>query len=250
MHDATTVSVAFDETTLPSDVDTLFTIFNGGKPASVSVASLAPEVTPAAEGKLARTTPFMQQPVFNLYHTEHEMLRYLKRLENRDLSLCHSMIPLGSCTMKLNATAEMMPITWPELANLHPFCPVDQAAGYHEMFENLGKQLAEITGFDSVSLQPNAGAAGEYTGLLAIRAYHKARGEGHRDVCIIPTSAHGTNPASAVMVGYKIVTIGTDELGRAGWVGGWAGGTCVVGFRGCARVCTWCCLWCSCVCGA
>ena len=142
------------------------------------------------------------------------MLRYLKRLENKDLSLVHSMIPLGSCTMKLNATAEMMPITWPELAALHPFCPPEQAKGYAEMFKDLAAQLAAITGFDAVSLQPNSGASGEYAGLMGIRAYHQSRGDHHRNVCIIPVSAHGTNPASAVMAGMKIVTVSTDAKGN------------------------------------
>lgn len=130
--------------------------------------------------------------------------RYLKHLENRDLSLCHSMIPLGSCTMKLNGTSEMVPISWPELANMHPFAHESQTQGYKEMFDALAQQLCEITGFDSVSLQPNAGAAGEYAGLMSIRGYHAARGESHRNVCIVPTSAHGTNPASAVMCGMKV----------------------------------------------
>ena len=130
--------------------------------------------------------------------------RYLKHLENRDLSLCHSMIPLGSCTMKLNGTSEMVPISWPELANMHPFANPSQTQGYTEMFDALAQQLCEITGFDSVSLQPNAGAAGEYAGLMAIRGYHASRGEPHRNVCIVPTSAHGTNPASAVMCGMKV----------------------------------------------
>ena len=132
------------------------------------------------------------------------VFRYLKHLENRDLSLCHSMIPLGSCTMKLNGTSEMVPVSWPELANMHPFANPSQTQGYSEMFNALAQQLCEITGFDSVSLQPNAGAAGEYAGLMAIRGYHEARGEGHRNVCIVPTSAHGTNPASAVMCGMKV----------------------------------------------
>jgi glycine dehydrogenase len=142
------------------------------------------------------------------------MLRYIKRLESRDLSLCQSMIPLGSCTMKLNAAAEMLPITWPEFAYLHPFAPVEQAAGYIELFRQLESWLAEITGFAAVSLQPNSGAAGEYAGLMVIRAYHQARGEGHRNVCLIPVSAHGTNPASSAMAGYQVVPVACDEHGN------------------------------------
>ena len=142
------------------------------------------------------------------------MLRYMRRLEARDLSLAHSMIPLGSCTMKLNATSEMIPVSWPELAKLHPFAPVEQAEGYREMFADLERWLAEITGFAAVSLQPNAGAQGEYAGLLAIRAYHQSRGEAGRDVCLIPVSAHGTNPASAVMAGFKVVAVACDARGN------------------------------------
>merc|ERR1719364_337757 len=160
-----------------------------------------------------RKTPFMTQTIFNSMHAEHDMLRYLKKLESRDLSLCHSMIALGSCTMKLNASTQMMPVTWPELANLHPFAPTNQAEGYNEMFKDLSDMLCEITGFDSMSLQPNSGASGEYAGLMAIREYHLSRGDTQRNVCIIPTSAHGTNPASAVMAGMKIVTTGVDEKG-------------------------------------
>lgn len=211
--DSKTISVSIDETTKLEDVDALFKVLNGGKAAPFTAASLAPSVE-GGVGAFTRTSPFMQQPVFNSYHDEHSMLRYMKRLENKDLSLVHSMIPLGSCTMKLNATAEMLPITWPELANIHPFAPVDQAAGYHEMFHDLSEQLCTITGFDAMSLQPNSGASGEYAGLMAIRAWHKSRGEGHRDICIIPVSAHGTNPASAVMAGMKIVTVSTDKVGN------------------------------------
>ena len=142
------------------------------------------------------------------------MLRYIKRLESRDLSLTHSMISLGSCTMKLNATTEMIPITWPEFGRIHPFAPADQTAGYRELFARLEKWLAEITGFAAVSLQPNAGSQGEYAGLLTIRAYHAARGEGHRHICLIPSSAHGTNPASAVMAGMEVVVVACDEHGN------------------------------------
>lgn len=211
--DDNTVTISFDETTKLADVDQLFKILNNGSAPDFSAESLAPEVEEHL-GSFKRTSKFLQQPIFNLYHSEHEMLRYLKRLENRDLSLCHSMIALGSCTMKLNAATEMIPITWPELAGLHPFAPLDQAQGYQEMFNDLAAQLAEITAFPAVSLQPNSGASGEYAGLMSIRAYHQSRNEGHRNVCIIPTSAHGTNPASAIMAGMKIVTVGADRLGN------------------------------------
>jgi glycine dehydrogenase len=163
---------------------------------------------------LTRTSEFLSHPVFNMHHSEHEMLRYIKRLENKDLSLVHSMISLGSCTMKLNATAEMIPVTWPEFGNIHPFAPQDQAAGYIEMFRELTEQLKEITGFADVSLQPNSGAQGEYAGLMVIRAYHHSRGDHHRNITLIPSSAHGTNPASAVMAGMKVVIVKCDERGN------------------------------------
>ncbi|GMH32889.1 hypothetical protein BSKO_00723 [Bryopsis sp. KO-2023] len=209
----TMISISIDETTSIADVDHLFKILNGGKSPNFTTESIASSVE-SNIGKFARTSRFLEHKIFNSYHTEHEMLRYLKKLENRDLSLCHSMIPLGSCTMKLNASSEMMPVTWNELANIHPYAPMDQVQGYQEMFKDLADQLCTITGFDSVSLQPNAGASGEYAGLMAIRAYHKARGDTHRDVCIIPKSAHGTNPASAKMAGMKIVSIGSDAKGN------------------------------------
>ncbi|KAI3979481.1 hypothetical protein MKX01_001673 [Papaver californicum] len=212
--DSNNITVAFDETTTLEDVDELFKVFSGGKPVPFTAASLAPEVQNAIPAGLVRESPYLTHPIFNSYHTEHELLRYLHRLQAKDLSLCHSMIPLGSCTMKLNATVEMMPVTWPEFANLHPFAPTEQALGYQEMFDDLGDLLCTITGFDSFSLQPNAGAAGEYAGLMVIRAYHMARGDHHRNICIIPVSAHGTNPASAAMCGMKIVTIGTDAKGN------------------------------------
>jgi glycine dehydrogenase len=164
--------------------------------------------------RFVRTSTFLKHPVFNRYHSETEMLRYLKRLESRDLSLTASMIPLGSCTMKLNAAAEMLPVSWPEFAKIHPFAPLKQARGYQILFHHLEDWLAEITGFDGVSLQPNAGSQGEYTGLLVIRAYHESRGENHRNVCLIPTSAHGTNPASAVMAGLKVVAVACDQDGN------------------------------------
>ncbi len=163
---------------------------------------------------LKRTSPFLEHEVFRLYHSETEMLRYLKRLENRDLSLAHAMIPLGSCTMKLNATAEMIPVTWPEFSELHPLCPWDQARGYHQIIDELSGWLSEITGFATVSLQPNAGSQGEYAGLLAIKGWHESRGDGHRNVCLIPSSAHGTNPASAQMTGMDIVVVKCDRQGN------------------------------------
>src|SRR5439155_4045698 len=158
-------------------------------------------------------SPYLTHPVFNTYRGETAMLRYRFKLQSRDLSLAQSMIPLGSCTMKLNATSEMLPVTWPEFANLHPYAPADQTRGYQKLFKDLERWLAEITGFAAISLQPNAGSQGEYAGLLAIRAYHAARGEAHRNVCIVPTSAHGTNPASAIMAGFRFVPVRCLEDG-------------------------------------
>ncbi|PKU88019.1 glycine dehydrogenase (decarboxylating), mitochondrial [Dendrobium catenatum] len=212
--DSNTITVSFDETTTLDDVNKLFEAFAGGKSVNFTAESLAPDVQTAIPQGLVRESPYLTHPIFNSYHTEHELLRYLHRLQAKDLSLCHSMIPLGSCTMKLNATTEMMPVTWPEFANIHPFAPTEQALGYQEMFQDLGELLCTITGFDSFSLQPNAGAAGEYAGLMVIRAYHLSRGDSHRNVCIIPVSAHGTNPASAAMCGMKIVSVGTDSKGN------------------------------------
>ncbi|PIN02508.1 Glycine dehydrogenase (decarboxylating) [Handroanthus impetiginosus] len=212
--DNNTITVSFDETTTLEDVDKLFEVFTGGKPVTFTATSLAPDVENLIPSGLVRESLFLTHPIFSSYHTEHELLRYIHRLQSKDLSLCHSMIPLGSCTMKLNATTEMMPVTWPAFAHLHPFAPLAQAAGYQEMFKNLGEMLCTITGFDSFSLQPNAGAAGEYAGLMVIQAYHMSRGDHHRNVCIIPVSAHGTNPASAAMCGMKIVAVGTDSKGN------------------------------------
>src|SRR5437660_1481754 len=206
------ISIALDETTTDSDIETLMSIFRGTAVRDYSDENLDSSSFRIPESAI-RNSPFLTHPVFNTYQSETEMLRYLRRLESRDLSLCHSMIPLGSCTMKLNATAEMFPISWPEFAKLHPFAPNSQTAGYREMSDQLERWLAEITGFAAVSLQPNAGSQGEFAGLLAIREYHASRGEAHRNVCLIPQSAHGTNPASAVMAGFKVVAIATLKDG-------------------------------------
>jgi glycine dehydrogenase len=217
------VGVSLDETVGQGDVTDLLFVFGAATPVAAGPTSVPPaiadlrrraEALPAYPEGLARTTDFLTHPVFSSYHAEHEMLRYIRRLEARDLSLTTSMIPLGSCTMKLNATSEMLPISWPEFAALHPFAPADQARGYARLFADLETWLAEITGFAGVSLQPNAGAQGEYAGLLVIRAFHADRGQGHRDVCLIPVSAHGTNPASAVMAGYKVVAVACDRHGN------------------------------------
>jgi glycine dehydrogenase len=207
------LGVALDETTLPGDVAALFEAF-AGAPVPFTPGELAEGVEAAVPAPHARTSPFLTHPVFNRYHAEHEMLRYLSRLQARDLSLTHSMIPLGSCTMKLNGTSEMIPVTWPSLAKLHPFAPAEQTEGYREIFAELERWLAEITGFSAVSLQPNSGAQGEYTGLLAIRAWHRSRGDAARNVCLIPVSAHGTNPASAVLAGFKVVPVACDARGN------------------------------------
>ena len=206
------VGIALDETVSAADVDELLEILAGRIP-GFTAAELAAETDTAIPAPHARTSAYLTHAVFNGFHTEHEMLRYIKRLEARDLSLATSMIPLGSCTMKLNATVEMAPVFWPEFADLHPFVPTAQAEGYREFFRSLETWLCEITGFAACSLQPNAGSQGEYSGLLVIRAWHRERGEGHRDVCLIPVSAHGTNPASAVMAGLKVVVVACDVAG-------------------------------------
>jgi glycine dehydrogenase len=210
--DAQTIGISLAETTTDEDVAQLLAVFHGGEDAPFSVGEVPVDGTLISP--FGRTSPFLQHPVFNSHHAESEMVRYIKRLESRDLSLVHSMIPLGSCTMKLNATAEMLPVTWREVGKLHPFAPRAQTDGYARMFEELEAWLAEITGFAAVSLQPNAGSQGEYAGLLVIRAYHAARGEANRDVCLIPQSAHGTNPASAVMAGMRVVVVKTDADGN------------------------------------
>ncbi|MEM1058876.1 MAG: aminomethyl-transferring glycine dehydrogenase [Verrucomicrobiota bacterium] len=207
------VGVSVDETTTEDDIDTLLALFDAKKAPVPAAAALVAITGPAIPGELARNSPPVRHPIFSLYHTETEMLRYLNRLESRDLSLTTSMIPLGSCTMKLNATTEMLPVTWPEVGQLHPFAPARQAPGYALLFKQLEHWLAELTGFAGISLQPNAGSQGEYAGLMAIRRYHQSRGEGHRDVCLIPVSAHGTNPASAVMAGMRVTAVNCTESG-------------------------------------
>ena len=233
-----TLGISLDETTSESDVVEIWQVFKGDKAIGFTLADVAQAFLPAGSGDFpvasskksgqecpenrqtgmsalhVRTSPFLTHKVFNSYHSETEMLRYIKRLESRDLSLTASMIPLGSCTMKLNAAAEMLTISWPEFAKLHPFAPLKQARGYQILFQNLEDWLAEITGFAGISLQPNAGSQGEYAGQLVIRAYHESRGEAHRNVCLIPTSAHGTNPASAVMAGLKVVAVACDKDGN------------------------------------
>ena len=206
--DEHTVGISLDETTTLDEVKTLLGFFGSAPLPS------AESVQGTFEGVFARSSAFLQASVFNRYHTEHEMLRYIKRLEAKDLSLCHSMISLGSCTMKLNASSEMFPVSWPEFGKLHPFAPSDQTRGYHKLFQDLETWLCDITGFAAVSLQPNAGSQGEYAGLLVIRAYHEARGEGKRNICLIPTSAHGTNPASAAMCGFHVVPVACDASGN------------------------------------
>jgi glycine dehydrogenase len=206
------VCIALDETVTEADIASLFEVFGGR--GDMTPATVAMSADPRYDERFKRTTPFMQHAVFNTHRSETELLRYMRKLESRDLSLVHSMIALGSCTMKLNATAEMMPVTWPNFSRLHPFAPLDQTEGYQQLFTELEEALANITGFAAVSLQPNAGSQGEYAGLLAIHGYHQSRGENHRDVCLIPQSAHGTNPASAVMAGMKVLVVKTDDRGN------------------------------------
>ena len=204
------VGISLDETTNVDDLYTLFALF--GDDGTINVEKSADQLV--EDTRFGRTSPYLTQAVFNRYHSETELLRYITRLESYDLSLAYAMIPLGSCTMKLNATTEMEPITWPHFSQLHPFVPQEQAKGYRLLFDRLEAWLAEITGFSAVSLQPNAGSQGEYAGLLAIRAYHHARGDAHRDICLIPSSAHGTNPASAAMAGMHVVVVDCDQQGN------------------------------------
>jgi glycine dehydrogenase len=205
--------ISLDETTTRDDLALLWRVFAGDYHALPDIEVLAPKTAPLIPAALLRRTPFLTHPVFNTHHSETEMLRYIRSLSDKDLALDRCMIPLGSCTMKLNATAEMIPITWPEFANVHPFAPADQLAGYAELNTQLSAWLGQATGYAGVSLQPNAGSQGEYAGLLAIRGWHRARGDTHRDICLIPESAHGTNPASAMMVGMQVVVVKCDAGG-------------------------------------
>jgi glycine dehydrogenase len=212
--DGNHVAVSCDETTSIADIADIAEALTGERTSTEQIAKGLAQDPASIPAELRRSDPVLTHPVFNRYHTETEMMRYLKRLENRDFSLVHGMIPLGSCTMKLNAAAELMPLSWPKFATLHPFAPPEQARGTRAMLAELEQMLAEITGFARVSLQPNSGAQGEYAGLLAIRNYHAARGQAERDVCLIPASAHGTNPASAQMMGLRIVVVGCDKAGN------------------------------------
>ncbi|EGQ9120577.1 aminomethyl-transferring glycine dehydrogenase [Vibrio parahaemolyticus] len=208
------LGISLDETTTVADVETLFAVFGVKEDVTALSTEIAGNEFAAIPEALRRTSEYLTHPVFNTYHSETQMMRYLKQLENKDFSLTHGMIPLGSCTMKLNAAAEMIPITWPEFGSIHPFAPAEQAAGYAALAKDLKEKLCEITGYDAFSLQPNSGASGEYAGLIAIQRYHESRGEGHRNVCLIPSSAHGTNPATASMVSMKVVVVKCDDEGN------------------------------------
>ncbi|RJX69692.1 glycine dehydrogenase (aminomethyl-transferring) [Vibrio sinensis] len=208
------LGVSFDETTTVSDIAALFEIFSVKEDVSALSSEISENEFAAIPESCRRSTSYLTHPVFNTHHSETQMMRYLKQLENKDFSLTHGMIPLGSCTMKLNAAAEMIPVTWPEFGALHPFAPIEQAAGYTALAKDLKEKLCEITGYDDFSLQPNSGASGEYAGLIAIQRYHESRGDAHRNVCLIPSSAHGTNPATASMVSMKVVVVKCDNEGN------------------------------------
>jgi len=215
--DATHVGVSLDETTTREDIALLWTVFAhpvGGPAHAPDFDTVEAAVVRAFPESVSRTSAYLSHPVFNRYHSETEMLRYLRGLADKDLALDRTMIPLGSCTMKLNATSEMIPVTWPEFSNIHPFAPDSQTVGYREMIAQLEEMLCAVTGYAAISLQPNAGSQGEYAGLLVIQAYHQSRGEGHRNICLIPSSAHGTNPASANMVGMQVVVTACDANGN------------------------------------
>ncbi len=209
-----TITVSLNETANIKDVEDILKAFNFGTPVTFSVADLARAQKLELPGFALRKSAFLQHQVFNTHHSETELLRYIHSLQNKDVTLTHSMIPLGSCTMKLNATTELVPVSWPEIGKLHPFAPLSQTTGIVEMIKDLERELCEITGFAAVSLQPNAGSQGEYAGLLVIRKYHQARNQAHRNICLIPSSAHGTNPASAVMVGMNVVVVACDDQGN------------------------------------
>ena len=209
--DARTLGISLDETSSRTDVEAIWEAFGGTAIGALDELFAAPEPLPTA---LKRSSAFLTHPTFSRYHSETEMLRYLRRLADRDIALDRAMIPLGSCTMKLNATSEMIPVTWPEIGAMHPFAPANQVEGYRELVTDLERMLCAVTGYAAVSLQPNAGSQGEYAGLLVIHAYHASRGEGHRDVCLIPSSAHGTNPASAQMAGMRVVVVACDQDGN------------------------------------
>ena len=206
--------ISLDEVTTMKDVCQLLTLFTDNGSLPFSLDNLNKNPGSSIPTTFQRHSSYLTHSVFQDYHSEHELLRYMYRLQSKDLSLVHSMIPLGSCTMKLNATTEMVPVTWPEFSRLHPFAPIDQTQGYQMLFQQLEAWLADITGFSAVSLQPNAGSQGEYAGLMVIRAYQDQRGQGQRNICLIPVSAHGTNPASAVIAGLKVVSVACDSHGN------------------------------------
>ncbi|MGR5168730.1 aminomethyl-transferring glycine dehydrogenase [Vibrio astriarenae] len=208
------LGISCDETTTLDDISALFGVFDIKEDIQALSNEISGNEFAAIPETLRRTSSYLTHPVFNTHHSETQMMRYLKQLENKDFSLTHGMIPLGSCTMKLNAAAEMIPVTWPEFGAIHPFAPIEQAAGYTALAEDIKQKLCEITGYDAFSLQPNSGASGEYAGLIAIQRYHESRGEGHRNVCLIPSSAHGTNPATASMVSMKVVVVKCDDDGN------------------------------------